>query len=371
MSESAEDLLYKAKIRLTTRFPFFSYLLLNGRVEEKEGIPTACTDGKNIYFSKEFLESLSFESVSFVLAHEVLHKCFLHAYRLNGRDPKIWNMAADYVINQILIAEGFVMPPEAPGLLDPTIKATDCVDEVYIRLIERNEDSDKAEDHLQFGELGPAEQKQAEMEMDQQMKSAASIAKQAGKQSALIRKIVEELTKPKIDWRKQLREFMSGKDKSDVTWRRPNRRLMAHDVYVPMVEGNAMGEIVIAFDTSGSIYSHQETSDVFMSEINGIIEDLRPEKVHFVHCDASVKQVDEFDQGEPPELELQGGGGTRFSPVFDWLEEAPIDPECLVYFTDLYCDDFGAAPEVPVMWAVYDNSSPGDVPFGLVLPIED
>ncbi len=371
MKESAEDLIYKAKIRLTTRFPFFSYLLLNGRVEAKKGIPTACTDGKNIFYSEEFIEKLSFESVSFVLAHEVLHKCFLHATRLNGRDPKIWNMAADYVINQILVAEGFTMPPEAPGLIDATFKATDSVDEVYMKLVERGDDPDQAEDHLDFSDLDPADEKQQEMEMNQQMKSAATLAKQAGKQSDLIKGLVEELTKPKVDWRKQLREFMSGKDKSDVTWRRPNRRLMAHDIYTPMVEGDTMGEIVIAFDTSGSIYCHQPTLDVFMSEIKGIIEDLRPTKVHFVQCDSRITKVDEFDQGEDPSMELEGGGGTRFSPVMDWLAESAVEPECLVYFTDLYCSDFGLAPEVPVLWAVYDNPSPEEVPFGTSLIIGD
>src|SRR3972149_2615082 len=57
----------------------------------------------------------------------------------------------------------------------------------------------------------------------------------------------------------------------------------------------------------------------------------------------------------------RGGGGTRFTPVFEWVESEPVRPDALLYFTDAEGEVPERAPEYPVMWLVTGNAP---VPFG-------
>jgi predicted metal-dependent peptidase len=70
--------------------------------------------------------------------------------------------------------------------------------------------------------------------------------------------------------------------------------------------------------------------------------------------------------GDTVHLEPKGGGGTDFKPVFAWVEENGVLPQCLIYLTDLCCNSFPDVPEYPVLWV---TDSRRTAPFGETVQI--
>src|SRR5690606_851294 len=98
--------------------------------------------------------------------------------------------------------------------------------------------------------------------------------KMQGKLSAGIERLVDDLVKPKIDWREVLRRFLTERAKVDASFARPKRRFLADDLFLPSLNGQKMGRLVIAVDCSGSV--NNTLLAAFASEINAIREDIRP-----------------------------------------------------------------------------------------------
>jgi predicted metal-dependent peptidase len=166
------------------------------------------------------------------------------------------------------------------------------------------------------------------------------------------------------DWRAILRDFVAATAPSDYHWTPPNRRYIAYGLYLPSVERQGVGEIAIAVDTSGSIGRLE--LERFAGEISAISDEVQPEALHVVYCDAALQSVQHFGPSEAVRLEPKGGGGTDFRPLFDWVRETGIAPACLVYLTDLCCDSFPEVPEYPVLWV---TDSRRIAPFGETIRI--
>jgi len=160
------------------------------------------------------------------------------------------------------------------------------------------------------------------------------------------------------DWRAILRDFVTARNPSDYRWSPPNRRHVASGLYLPSFRRDGIGEIVVAVDTSGSIGA--EELKQFAGEISAIAEEVRPERIQVVHCDAAVNSVQEFSPGEPIRLEPKGGGGTDFRPVFAWIRQERLAQACVIYLTDLCCHSYPEPPDYPVLWA---TDSRRKVPF--------
>ena len=145
--------------------------------------------------------------------------------------------------------------------------------------------------------------------------------------------------------------------KDGVSWKRPNRRFMARGMYLPGYDYlPKMGEIVIGVDTSGSI--GQRELNEFNAHINRILETCGPEKVHVVYCDARVNHVDEYEPDDfPVTLSPHGGGGTSFEPVFNWIDEHGLEPECVVYLTDGWGDQDRFESVIDTVWLTTDRDN--------------
>lgn len=124
--DAMAKLLYDTKRLMLLRYPRFGSEIASANIAYKSDLKyhTAATDGKNIYFDPEYLAKLSESDRLFLIAHELMHIKFAHAFRLedkNGqkRDPDVWNEATDAIINANLerdgftIKEGYVNRPEA------------------------------------------------------------------------------------------------------------------------------------------------------------------------------------------------------------------------------------------------------------------
>jgi len=362
-----ERLLAKARTALVLEHPFIGNVALNLPYIVDYGVKTAATNGKNIRYNPHFVDSLNDEERKFLVAHECLHPMLEHTYRRNGRNHKRWNQAADYVINKLLDDEKIGKMPQG-GLLDNNIHQAGggTTDGIYNILPEPDDDGNNGHgdplDDCNDGGDTPAEQAQQEAEWKVRVAQAAQAAKMMGKMSAGLERLVGEILKPKVDWRDVLRKFLEKCKSDQRTWSKFNRRFLAQGIYLPSVSGESLGEIAFAVDCSGSIT--QDVIDQFAAEIRSAKEDGNPTKIHVVYFDSEVSHYECYGRDDDLDIKPHGGGGTAFSPVFEYFAEHDINPVACVFLTDLCCNDFGEQPAYPVLWVSTDE---GTAPFGEVV----
>ena len=363
----------KAKTALILEHPFIGSVALNMPMSIDNSVPTAATNGKRVLFNEEFCNGLSDEELKFLVAHECMHPMLEHNFRRGERDAYKWNQAADYVINKLLTDEGIGKMPEQ-GLLDDTIykNGGGTSDGIFNLLPDTPEDgqgnggSGQPLDSCEDGQGSPAEVSQQQAEWKVKVAQAAQSAKMMGKMSAGLERLVDEILKPKVDWRDVLQRFVVKCRSDQRSWARPNRRFLSQGLYLPSVSGESLGEIAFAVDCSGSI--GQDEINQFASEITTVWQDQRPTKVHVIYFDSEVSHYDEFGQEDEPVVKPHGGGGTAFSPVFRYMADKGIEPVACIFLTDLCCDDFGDAPDYPVLWV---STHADKAPFGEVVMMED
>lgn len=364
MKLTAEQRIPKAHVRMMGHVATmaFSSVFMVGESKVVDDVPTACTNGRDVMYGRGFVDSLTDQELAAVVLHENLHKCYQHAYlwkHLWKQDPKLANMAADYVINLEILDlskkyRDLVQLPEK-GLVDEQYRGMDT-GEVFRRLQEQGEDGGEGGfDEHDFDELSDEEKEAVGAEIDQAIRQGALLAgKMGGEESRLI----SELTAPKIDWREQLREFMSAVSQGhdDSTWRRPNRRWLGEDLYMPSSISESMGSLVVGIDTSGSVSGPMVSA--FLSEVVGICQNVMPEVLHLIECDATIQSHKVFDQGSLDQLgaitELHGGGGTDMRVIFDHITKNNIKPEAVIVLTDGYTP-WPETLEYPTLWAITEK----------------
>jgi predicted metal-dependent peptidase len=408
---SVEQKLTRARTQLLLNQPFFGSLCL--RLKLSSGpVPTMATDGRRILYSPSFVESLNPAELESTLAHEVVHVALGHHCRRKEREPKTWNEAADYAVNPILIGNGFTLPagalvdpsfdnlsveeiyarliqrpsggasetpspplanpsggagqqPDNPSPSAPNSQPAGSSSSPPGQQPPQNSDGSPDEHPMcedrpgGFGEVldatngdgnpaSPAEKSRQEHEWAIAADQALRSAKMCGREPGNVTRLLQESRQSRQDWRAILRDFVTATMPCDYRWTPPNRRHISRGLYLPSVDRTGLGKIVVAVDTSGSIGTRE--LEQFAGEISAIAEEARPEAIHVVYCDAAVQSSQEFGSGEPIELEPQGGGGTDFRPVFDWVAQNAINPVCLLYLTDLCCYSYPDPPEYPVLW---------------------
>ncbi len=386
MSASRERV-SKARRDLVLDQPFFGVLSLKLELVESRKYQALATDGKTLWFNPDYVERLSDHELKGVVAHEVLHCANGHVWRRQGRDHKVWNDACDYAINQIVIDAGMLLPQGA--LLDPAYAGMSA-EEVYDRLMRHaqeqerqgqqgqegaggSQDGNGEDDQSQSDVDGPPgascgevvdsqDMPQTQAEWQSAVLEAARLAK--GDLPAGLDRLVEEIRTPPQDWKALLRRFVQTNARQDYSWRLPNSRYLHLGLYLPALQSETMPPVVIAIDTSGSI--DDLMLGKFTSELSAIMDDAQPERVYVIQCDADIQAVDKYEPGERIALDLEGGGGTDFRPVFEWVDRQAINPACLIYLTDLAGDFPVSAPEYPVLWAATEDGSP---PWGEVVRI--
>ena len=333
------------------------------------------TDGDNLYYCVEFVNNLTDEELTGVIAHEAMHVALLHMLRLGNRDHNIANMAMDYAINPTI--EGKYKLP-AGGCNDPKY-ANWTFEDIYDDLMKNpppppgggGKDGEGswgqvlAPKNGNGQEMSESEMKAMEAELKSTIANAAAVAKKQGKMPANIERFIDKLLKPQVDWREKLRAVVTGMYPVGYTWRRFNRRLADEGIYAPSILREGTGEIVVGIDTSGSIGKKELTT--FFSELAAISEEVMPEKVHVLYIDSEVSGVDTFEAGDEIVARPRGGGGTDFRPAFKWTEDNGISPQALVYFTDMYGSFPDTPPHYPVIWV--STSDVNNAPFGEVINV--
>jgi predicted metal-dependent peptidase len=396
VNKEALDKLTKARAALILDNPFFGSLALRLKLVERVGMvvnggmqmTTMAVDGRHIFYHPEFVNSMSLAHVKFVVAHEVMHCVWSHMSRRQHRHPVKWNMAGDYVINDMLktlkikdnntgkMELAFDMPPS--GLWSAAFAGGDwTADKVYAHLPDPPGGSDRggkgdgnggAFDHVLDGNpegepQDASERAQSEREWKVATIQAANSAKMAGKLPAELERFLNDLYKPQVNWVERLRNFVSETTRNDYNWMRPNKRFT--NLYMPSLHDETVGAIAVVIDDSGSI--GDKTLAVFGAEIRAIMQDVRPSLTHLIYCDAAVSAHYELEPDDIPKFECHGGGGTDFAPPFEKLAEMEVEPKCLIYLTDLM-GPHGPEPSYPVLWVCVTDTV---APWGETLPIDD
>jgi predicted metal-dependent peptidase len=358
--------LIQARTALVLEHPFIGSIALNMPYRLDETIPTACTNGKEIKFSPRFILDLDDEEVKFVVAHECFHPMLEHNFRRGERHHRKWNMAGDYVINQLIEDEGIGKVIEG-SLLDKNIydAGGGTTDGIYNILPDQpdGEGGYPLDGDCQDGDGTQGDREQQAAEWKVKVAQAAQAAKMMGKLSAGLERFVTEILNPKVDWRDVTRKFVEKAKSDQRSFSRPNRRFLAQDMYLPSRSGEVLGEIVYAVDCSGSI--DEQILTQFASEIQACKDDMTPKKIHVVYFDSEVSHYESYEADDDLDIRPHGGGGTAFSPVFNYIEEHGIEPVACIFLTDLCCDDFGDEPDYPVLWVSTEPN--GTAPFGEVV----
>lgn len=364
---TAEQRLSKALVSIMSQ-PKYTALAGVLMIGEKtiNDMPTACTNGRDEMYGREFVDNLTDAELRWVVLHENYHKLYQHLTtwkHLWKIDPNTANQAMDYVINIKIMddnTDGFAVIPKG-GLIDAQYRDMDTA-QVFnlIRQSNDNDDDGGMDEHDWKGaqDLSDEEKGALARDIDEAIRQGALAA---GKMGGTDSRELEELLKPQVDWREVLREFISttcaGNDYS--TWARPNRRLMSQGVYMPSGISQSVGELVVAIDTSGSI--NKRTLTTFLSEVKSICDTVHPEQVrllywgHEVVGDESYK-TDELD-GLITSTKPMGGGGTDVNCVTQYMTAEGINPQACIVLTDGYlCGNWGEW-SCPVLWTVIDNKS--------------
>jgi predicted metal-dependent peptidase len=347
------DKIITARVSLLLKAPFFGNLATRLKIEEADGdwCTTAATDGRHIFFDRKFFTPLTVKHIEFVIAHEVLHNVFDHMARRENRHHKLFNVAADYVVNGQLVRDkiGHLIP--SINMYHDTAYYGLSAEEIYDKLKDQNDDAlDKLgellDQHIDWengdGDSNgnkPSYTKEELREIRDEMREATISAAQscgAGNVPASIARMIRDLTEPKMDWRELLGQQIQSTIRSNYSFARPSRKGWHMNAILPgtMVEDTI--DICVAIDMSGSIGDAQAAD--FLGEIKGIMEEYKDFHIKLWTFDTKVYNEQDFDNyniDEFDKYEVMGGGGTCFDCNWDYMKEHDIVPKKFIMFTDL------------------------------------
>jgi predicted metal-dependent peptidase len=397
MRKEVYDRIVVARIGLLLRHPFFGNMATRLRIQAAdEWLMTAAVDGRNLFFNTQFFNAMNNKEVEFVIAHEILHMVYDHLGRRDDRDPMLYNIAADYIVNNLLVRDRIGTKPRvvdcyqdfkydkwtSEEVYDDLFKQAKKNGEEFVKQLGEMLDEhldlegDGTEDGDGKGNVRPkyskAELDQIKDEIKEAMLQAASAAG-AGNLPGEIARMIKEITEPKMDWRQLLRQQIQSTIRSDYTFSRPNRKGWHTGVVLPGMNFAETIDICIALDMSGSI-GNDQASD-FLGEIKGIMDEYKDYQIKLWCFDTKVYNEQDFsaDCGEDlTEYKLKGGGGTDFMCNWTYMKEQGIQPKKFIMFTDGYAWNSWGDPEYcDTIFIIHQNHDKNlEGPFGITAHYE-
>jgi len=391
-ADSREKLI-TARIALLLKAPFFGNLATRLQlINADDWCPTAATDGRKFYYNSEFIKTLPQKQIEFLVGHEVLHAVYDHMGRRGDRDPRLWNIADDYCVNQDLIDQhiGEFIPI---GLHDEKYRGMSAeevyddlyenaekisVDDLIEQLIDEHLDGDDGEGEGNNGKNDKGEGKsgsrpklseQEKKEIKEEMKEAVLQAAQsagADKLPSGVRRLINQLTNPQLNWRELIQQQIQSQVKSDYSWMRPSRRGWHMDSVLPGTDLAETIDVCIAIDTSGSMGDDQLKD--LLSEVKGIMESYDDFKLRVWTFDTEVYGMQEFTPDNAEDIvnyEMQGGGGTDFTANWEFMKANQIEPKLFIMFTDGWPWDSWGDPDYCDTLFIIHGGREIEAPFGV------
>ena len=361
------------------KFALLSGVICMGKSEVSEKTKTASTNGRDKKYGVDFITPLNRKQLRYLVLHENFHvalkHCTLHK-STSSKYPKLTNVAHDYVVNA-LIEE---MDPEFKFIERPT--STLLIDrkyfgwsfpQVFNDLVKNGgqqggDDDDNGDDGHdpepidahEDGEFAPEEIEKIDKQVDDANRQGEMLARKMAGKEAGGRDIFGYAKERVTDWRTALQDFIAtisvGDDQSRFC--PPNKRLLASGFIMPSHFTESIGEIIIAADTSGSMYPYYST---LFGEIARICTLTKPEKVRIIWWDTAVCGEQVFKQGDYEQiataLRPQGGGGTTPHVVVDYIRDKKIDAKAIVWLSDGYLGCDTPVTPMPSLWGIVENDS--------------
>jgi len=425
IEKQALDKMIKARTHLLFDNPFIGanaikYNLIPAIQHNGIKIETACINGKDIVFNPEYILSLSFNQVKFLLAHESWHCMLKHHIRRSGRDFETWNEAGDYVINDILMAEN--IGEKIDGILFDEkyneLNTEKVFKELYQEKQENNEnnnqdnnnqsddssdDSSQSNDNSQengsSGSNGddsgqddtdngkqiasdpagsvidaPKDISHADIESEikESIQSALNYARKAGKEPGQkVKHVLSEILAPSANWKQLLKQWIDSTDKTDVSFIRPKDR--SNGYYSPGYYSEGLNQLVIAIDVSGSVLGYLNSIETFQSELNSLKQSYQFDCT-LIYFHSNIERIETYQRHEDIKIEVIETGGTRIQPVFDHISDNGLINQIsgLIVFTDLEIFDFPEqTPVFKTLFVKYGDSEHCEhAPIGETISID-
>jgi len=395
------DRIITARIGLLLRHPFFGNMATRLRIlAADDWLGTAAVDGRNLYYNTQFFNAMNNKEIEFVVAHEILHMVFDHLGRRDDRNPMLYNISADYIVNNTLVRDRIGTIPSIVDCYQDFKYEGWTSEEVYDELFEEAKkngeealkqlgemldehlDMDEGDEGDSPGEEGEdgngnatskskpkyskEEMKQIKDEIKENMISAAQTAG-AGNVPGAVARMIKELTEPKMNWREIIRQSVQSSIRSDYTFSRPSRKGQMSGAILPSMDFQDTIDIAVCIDMSGSIGDAQGKD--FLGEIKGIMEEFPDYNIKVWCFDTRVYNEEDFEANDGKDLldyQLMGGGGTDFMANWTYMKEQDYVPKKLIMFTDGYAwDSWGDPDYCDTVFVIHSNRDKNlEGPFG-------
>ena len=387
VDRDVREKLITARVGLLLRASFFGNLATRLKlVNADEWCPTAATDGRNFYYNTRFVNMLKPKEIEFLFGHEVLHCVYDHFGRRGDRDPQLFNIANDYCVNADLkkhrVGEFITSVPclydakyqdmSSEEIYDILYENAEKIDigSLIDKLLDEHldgqgdgEDGDKDGEGKQKGKGRPSisaeERQKIKDEIKEAVLAAAAASDGAGNLPAGVKRIIEDMTAPKMNWRELLRMQLESTIKSDYTWMRSSRKGWHMDAVMPGMKLDPMIDIAVSIDASGSM-GDKMLKD-FLAEVAGIMEQFPNYRIHVLSFDTQVYNPQQFDSENLDDItgyEIKGGGGTEFDCVFQYFKDNEIEPKRHIMFTDGYpCGSWGDEQYCDTVFIMHGTTS--------------
>ena len=355
---------------------FISSLMCGMEIMFSEDVPFACTAGKWMWLNPTFFQGLPRESRKSLIVHELNHPARLHAIRCDTRDHKTWNAAGDYIINSNMMKDGFTFVGLEFGLFN-----MDYVDlseeEVYELLMKQNQQNPSngggSPNPMQDLIIDPAMAQELAVEVMNNVGKAvmaADLAKQAGTVPGAVRETIKAAYAAEIPWEEHVREFMTELGSRHYSMRRPRRRYISQDLYLPSLvkQRDKLANLMFYLDVSGSVTDNQVAR--FLSECRYVKERFQPDKLTIVLFDVKIQKEIVIEKNQSmEEIEIVGRCGTSLVCVREHMQQNR--PTAAIIFSDLECTPM-QKPDVtiPTLWIVMSNLH-AEIPFGKAVHIKE
>lgn len=362
-------------------FRFYSGLTMIGKVEVRDDIPTAGTNGRDVFYGRDFVGGLNNKQMLFVVLHELSHIAWRHTTtwkHLYDKDKILANCACDYVINlQLFDQDPDAREIEFPtdengnklGLIDEKYRGMDA-QQIFNLLVQEYGTGQTLSVAIGEGQFDEHDFENAENMTEAEKQELATRVQQAlhqgkqlaGKMGGDVPRDLQGLVEPQISWQEALRDMVKQvcKGSGDSSWRRFSRRHLGSDIYLPNNIDHKIGRIAVAVDTSGSIGG--VILDTFLSEVKSIADEVKPEGIDLLYWDTQVAGHEFYTETEMEGLvqstKPMGGGGTDPNCIPKYMKDNMMNPEIVIVLTDGYF--FGGTEtfselSMPTLWCVVDN----------------
>ena len=383
-------------------------------------LPTACTNGRDEWYGVDWINRVNDKELGFTMCHENMHKAGRHleVYEfLHKQDAQLANIAMDRWINYKLRKadpdEKYIaMPRDDNGNFIGMYDADDggkTVVQIFQLLKQEQKQQqqqgnsgEQGEDSPQSGDGDPQsgdgssgnptnsnaglddhDWAGAKSMSEEDKKALKADVESAIRSGAMATKIgngaggsklgLDELLVPKVNWLKQLRNFMQSSLRRGQysSFRRLDRRFLSQDAYMPTMHSEEIKKLVLAPDASYSMM-HDGRFTRCMSEIQGLAQQLRVDEIHILYWDCNVtheKYTAEQFKNWKMHTNPTGGGGTDVGCVSRYIAEHRIDADAVIVLTDGEVSSWGNW-KAPVLFAISNKLRTIHAPIGKTIQLE-